>query len=58
MERIFWNSSVNKNISLKSAAPDSQSLKSIGCFKNTLPGNVLPRISQLTFTEDQPVDLD
>ena len=36
------------NISPKSAAPDRQSLKSIGCSESTLPGNVLPRISLLT----------
>ena len=29
-------------------APDSQSLKSTGCFGRTFSGNLLPRISQLT----------
>jgi hypothetical protein len=38
----------NQNISPKSTAPQSHSLKSIGCSGSTLPGNFLPRISQLT----------
>ena len=37
-----------QNISPKSTAPESQSLKSIGWSGTTLHGNLLPRTSQLT----------
>ena len=37
-----------QNISLKSTAPTSRSLKSNGCPRGTLTCNLLPRISQLT----------
>ena len=35
----------NQTISTMSAAPDSQSLKSVGCFGSTRPGNLLPMIT-------------
>ena len=37
-----------QKVSPESTAPDSQSLQSMRCSNSTLPGNLLPRISQLT----------